>query len=778
MDIMNYNFGEGNDKNWIVEESRFDSRYLGKCESIFAQGNGYLGVRNALEERYIGETRNTFVTGIFNKASEQEVTELPNVPDVIETDIIINGYRFNLDTGKCLFYSRTLNLKTGETIRKIVWEAPDHTKVKATFRRFVSLSDEHVIAQRITIETDRDAEVVIDTGIHGEVTNSGAQHFKNIKCRVYDGVYMQYITETTQSGVVVALHSACSTDADVKKRIPIMKRRTLTNEYTIALKKDTEVYFDKISVIHTSRDLAYDKNEISDIVDTLSKDGLEDICIKLKAGYDQLFLESKEEWLKYWEKSDITIKGNDFDQMGIRFALYHLRSMVKVDDNRVGIAAKALTGEGYKGHSFWDTEMFILPYFTFTMPQVARTLLEYRYKNLYGAHKKAKEAGYEGAMYPWESAWIDDGEVTPRYIGADVVTGKILEVLTGKIEHHVTADIAYAVWQYYLVTGDQEFMDLYGYEIILDTALFWASRLEYNKLLNRYEINDVIGPDEYKDHVNNNAYTNYMAAFNMRLALSVLDDLYAEHPEVLNRLKKKLDLQHIREIIMGKIDKLYLPTPNENGIIPQSDQYLKLKPLDLKRYKNTSEVLTIYKDYNVEQLNQYMISKQADTVMLLFLLDDLFDMETKKKNFLFYEEHTLHDSSLSKCIHAILANDYGLDEMAYKLYEGANQIDLGPFMKSSDAGIHSASMGGVWESTVMGYGGVRMTNEGLRINPSLPAAWEELSYPLVYKGCRLVVSVTTKYATIRNCSDRAVNLILGNEEIEIEANTEVIKEIE
>lgn len=421
--------------------------------------------------------------------------------------------------------------------------------------------------------------------------------------------------------------------------------------------------------------------------------------------------------------------------------------------------------------------MFILPYFTFTRPETARTLLEYRYKNLYGAHLKARENGYEGAMYPWECAWVDDGEVTPMYMGADVVTGKITKCWTGIIEHHISADIAYAVEQYFLVTGDLEYMEKYGYEIILDTALFWASRVQYIPEKDRYEILDVIGPDEYKEHVDNNAYTNYMAAYNMRQALKIIKMLPEKNKELYDRLNEKLSLSYIKEKIEDCIDKLYLPVPNEEGIIPQSDQFLGLKKLDLTKYKSSKEVLTIYNDFNTEQLNQYMVSKQADTVMLLFLLDTLFDEETKKRNFIFYEDKTLHDSSLSKSTHAILANDFGLDEMAYDLYERALNIDLGPQMKSSDEGIHSASIGGIWESTVMGFGGVRMEGENLRIAPRLPQKWKKLVFPLSFRGIPLTVTVGKSEVTVENHGEKDIVLLIGSEKTRIEAGHKEIKSL-
>lgn len=777
MSVMKYDAGIDGLKNWLIQEQIFDERNLGKCEAIFAQGNGYLGVRNALEERYTGEVRNTFITGTFNKASENEVTELPNVADMTGITILIDGYEINLSRGDVKNYSRTMNLKNGEVVRTFVWKNPVGTTVKATFKRIVSLADEHTMAASVELTTDRKAEIVIETGVDGSVTNSGSQHFEDIERRIYVKRDMQYLAKTTQSGVWVAQHTACKLDVNAKALV-VMGRRTLKNRYTFTMEAGKTVHLEKISVIHSSRDMKYEGVNTDSIKGVLKEDGMMALHVSFEKGYEVLKEESEKEWNAYWKKSDIIIEGDaDFEQLAVRFALYHLNIMVKHDDNRVGIGAKALTGEGYKGHSFWDTEMFILPYFTFTKPDTAKTLLEYRYKNLFGARLKAKEYGYEGAMYPWESAWVDDGEVTPLYMGTDVVTGEVTKVWTGIIEHHISADISYAVEQYYLVTGDKQYMEDYGYEIILDTALFWASRVQYNMQKDCYEILDVIGPDEYKEHVDNNAYTNYMAEYNMKLALRVMDTLSVENQEVYRKLDDKLHLDYIREKIETCIHKIYLPQPNEEGIIPQFDQYLQLEEMDLAGYKKLDEVQTIFNKYNMEHLNKYMVSKQADMVMLMFLLDTLFDEETKRKNFMFYEDKTLHDSSLSKCIHAILANDFGLDEMAYNLYERALKIDLGPQMKSSNEGIHSASIGGIWESTVMGFGGVRMEGERMRISPKLPQKWNRLVFPLVYQGCSLRITVDEHAVMVENQGMKNVELLIGKELVSVSAGEVVRKEL-
>lgn len=765
---MRYDKGTKELENWVIEEERFDAESLGKCEAIFCQGNGYLGVRNALNERYVGEKRGTFVTGTFDRFHESEVTELPNFPDTTWIEIDIEGSRFSMLRGKVLEYSRIMNLKNGEMVRTTVWEDTAGHQVRFSFRRIVSMEDTNVMAERMEIQPlNRDIEIRLTSGIDGTVTNTGAQHFTEGTRRIHSGRYLGMVCKTIQSGVTAAIHTGhiFSLNGGVREPelLPIIERRAIKVRSEFQLKKNEVLTVEKMTVIHTSRDLEYEGIEISDWETFLMEKGREHIEKACTAGYDILKIESAKVWRDIWEQEDIRIRSEDpFDQLAIRFAIYHLNIMVKKDDSRVGIGAKALSGEGYKGHSFWDTEIFILPYYMMTQPETARTLLEYRYKNLYGARKKALENGYEGAMYPWESAWIDDGETTPLWGAADVVTGETLKILTGIIEQHISADIAFAIWSYYQVTADESFMERCGYEMIFDTARFWADRVEWNDTEMRYEINDVIGPDEYKEHVNNNAYTNYMVHFNMELACILIQLCRREKSDIYSRLNSQMDLSALEEKLEERRRLLYLPLPEkDSGLIPQFDGFWKLKKLDLAKYKSCSVVGTIYDDYNMEQINSFQVIKQADVVLLMQLLSDRFSEEIRRRNFIYYEERTLHDSSLSKSAHCVSACELGFEEMAYQFFQGASRIDLGPAMKSSDAGIHSAAMGGIWQCVVMGFGGVRIRDGELVLDPILPDAWDNLFYRICFGKAKLEISVERETVNVKNHGSAIILQVMG-----------------
>jgi hypothetical glycosyl hydrolase len=447
--------------------------------------------------------------------------------------------------------------------------------------------------------------------------------------------------------------------------------------------------------------------------------------------------------------------------------------MTPAHDNRMGIGAKGFSGEGYKGHSFWDTELFMLPFFTFTQPHIARSLLEYRYNTIKGARKKALENGYKGAMFPWESAWADDGEVTPVWGAVDINTGKSTKIWSGFIEQHITSDISFAIWQYYQVTGDEDFMNNYGYEILLDTGIFWASRLQWNEEKKLYHINEVVGPDEYKEHVNNDAFTNYTAYWCIENAIHYYHLLKTEKPEVFSRLDKLLNLGIEIKNLEEMLPLIYLPQPNEKNIIPQDDTYLTLKEIDLYKYKNQEHVGSLFLDYSLSEVNLMQVSKQASVVMLMYLLEHKFSSEVKKANYNYYEARTLHDSSLSLSTHSILANDLGNRDLAYSLYRQATAIDLGMNMKSSDHGIHAAALGGIWQIIVCGFGGIRMFGGKLRIEPKLPKEISQITFSVYWKGNLLGIQVNHEILKVKNNGTETIIFSNGGKQYELNRGLEM-----
>ncbi|MGL6065879.1 MAG: glycoside hydrolase family 65 protein [Cetobacterium sp.] len=767
---MNYVKGKNELKNWVVSESSFNTNHLGKCEAIMCLGNGYMGVRSSTEEKYLKETRDHFVSGTFNKFDENEVTELPNIGDFTALEILLNGDRLDLEKGEVKNYSRDLNLKTGLITREFNWTFKG-VEYHFVSRRFVSLKDLNLMAIEVAITPiNSDAKISISSGINGQVSNSGAQHFHEGEKRIYNKKFVEMISTTTTSKIdfiQMTTHKIklASKELHINPELN-MDRRKVSVIYDVDVKAGVEFKIEKLCSVNTTRDLVHIDRDLKEIR-TYALNQLENFE---KVGFDTLLEASKVEWNKKWDAIDIKIDSAvEFDQLSIRFAQYHLIAMTPAHDSRMGVGAKGLSGEGYKGHSFWDTELFLMPFFSYTMPEVAKSLAKYRFETLNGARKKATDNGYTGAMFPWESAWKDDGEVTPVWGAVDIITGKATKIQSGFIEQHITCDVAYALWQYYMVTKDEEFMENYGFEILFDTAIFWASRLEWNSEKNEYHINNVIGPDEYKEHINNNAFTNYMAHWNLNLAIEYYSKIKSEKPAVFNTLNEKLNLDSNLKVWKDKSEKIYLPVPRkEDSVIPQDDTYLTKEIIDLTKYKNQEHVGSLFKDYSLDQVNNIQVSKQADIMVLFYLLENKFSTDVKKANWNYYEPKTLHDSSLSLSTHCVLASDMNDKDMAYDLFRRASEIDLGPNMKTSDHGIHAASLGGIWQCIVNGFSGVRMLGGELRIDPKLPENWNEVSFPLNWHGVNLKVTVDKEVLTVVRNSDLDVKVkftVHGNEYI-------------
>ena len=740
------------DENFLVQETRFEFDNPSKTESLFTQSNGYLSLRCSTEEAYCSQKRDMFVNGVFDKAMDDEVSEIANLPDIINLELYKNGRKVSLLSDEVLSYERNLNLKDGMLTRRVVQK-----NQSVTYERFVSMKERHLAAQRVTFISSEDCRLSIITGIDGQQTNMGSQHFHEGVMRFFNLNELEMTSRTVSSDVSAVMASRVTlmldgNEVEMKWAVDI-KRRAIYLRGSLELKKGEKLTICKLSCVHTSRDAEGDGSS-----DDALRRSREERAVLFSHSFDDLMADSAAVWKKLWENCDVKITGNARDQALVRFALYHLLIMTDGKDDRLGIGAKGLSGEGYKGHSFWDTEIFLLPFYQFTQPEKARALLSYRWNCLDSARKKAAQHGCSGAMFPWESAWIDDGETTPLWGGADIVTGTAMKILTGELELHVTADIAYAVQAYYEATGDDAFMDEKGYRLIGETAMFWASFIQWDKDGSGH-IRNVIGPDEYKEHVDDNAYTNYMVHHNLLLAL---------------KYKDRIRMNDFDEALVRKAaEGLYLPQPDENGIIEQFKGYHELMDLDLSKYKNADVVGTIYEDYNMDQLRMYKVSKQADTVLLFILLGQDFTHETAMANYDYYEERCLHDSSLSRGTHCLLAARTGRHEEAYRFFEEGLLTDFGSSLKSSAEGIHSACMGSIWQDAVPGFCGIEVLDGALSVNPHLPPSWDSIAFRLFYQGQRLHFSIAKEKIGIVNEGSKAVRLKIRGEEKILEGGCEI-----
>ena len=723
---------EQNARGWLVREGEFSPESIRKYESILCQGNGYMGVRASLEESYERTSRCTLVAGTFDWAAHKNTTELPASADTTAVHLTADGIPLALTAENMESHGRSLDLRNGLLRRKFIWVPRPGLRLEIASERFVSLHDRHLLGQQFRVTVlEGQTELSLETGIRNDETPEKA-HFRNNEC-LAEGDILQHTAMTHESGITFVTSAYVTVQMQTgdgeKTPVQMKQKQSPTQILTCCepvLGKGQTLVMEKLCRIATSRDLD------CETPGTLSQRELQAMDALKAKGYGGAFADSARCWETLWQQRDIVIDGPEKDQLAARFAVYHLTVMAPLHDNRMNIGAKGLSGKGYHGHTFWDTEIYMLPYFVWADPKGARSLLEYRHLSLDSARYMAKETGYAGARYPWEAAWITDGETCPEPGISD-------------IEVHVTADVAYGVCYYYAVTHDTDFMRRYGCELLFETAEFWRSRL--NRREDRYEILDVIGPDEFSRHVNNNAFTNYLVHMNLKAAVYWQDRLKREYPQDYARLNEQLDLDSRAPIWQMCADALVLPQPNEQNILPQDDTYLTLPKVDLTPYRTGERKLR--QDYPAPLYSDIQVSKQADVTNLLLLLEDRFSMEVKQASFAYYEPLCVHESSLSMCAYAMLAAACGEREQAYQLFQKACDIDLGPNLKSSDAGIHAASLGGIWQCFTLGFCGIGMENGSLRIRPRLPDAWQSATVQIIWQGSRLQISVTHTQVTVQ-----------------------------
>ncbi|MGC9357384.1 MAG: glycoside hydrolase family 65 protein [Anaerolineae bacterium] len=708
--------------NWHIVERSFNPAELHHRETVFSIGNGYLGTRGTFEEGYPGDWPMTFIHGLFDDVPIFH-TELVNVPNWLYFTLRVGGERFRMDRGALLDYRRVLDMSTGAVGRMVRWRSPAGRTVDIRMEHFASLADKHITGVRYRV-TPLDFEGTLEfcAGIFGHVHNDHLLHWEHRE-QGSAGTKDAYLLLRTLTSNI-ALCEASHLEVNGSDLEDYLYRDCPWVPSVIArarVQQGQPVIADKLVTVYTSRE-----------VEDPRQAALKRLTEATEQGYDELFTASADAWAEEWERSNVVIEGDDDADRALRYNLFQLLSAAPRQDDRVSIPAKGLSGLGYRGHVFWDTEIFMLPFFTYTQPHIARNLLMYRYHTLPGARKKAEESGYEGAMYAWESA-VTGEETTPRWVfGPDEA---LIRIWTGDIEPHISADVAYGVYQYWQVTGDDAFMRDYGAEIMLDTAKFWVSRVEWNRERGIYEITDVIGPDEYHDHVDNNAYTNEIARWNVETALEVLAWLRRTYPEKAQAVEEQLLLteQRLRRWA-DVIGCLYHPLDPETGLMEQFEGFFDLEDVNPEEFEPREQSWQAL--LGIEGVQAYQLLKQPDVLMLLYLLPERYPEETFQVNWDYYTPRTdlTYGSSLGPAIQAALSAQMGEEDRAYQHFIHAAQTDLEDARGNASDGIHAAAAGGLWQAAIFGFGGLRLTPDGPVVEPHLPGGWARLKFRIQYQG--------------------------------------------
>lgn len=711
-------------KEWHLREEALDRGRLPRNETLFTIGNGYLGTRGAFEEGYPGELRATLVHGVFDDAP-MVFTELVNAPDWLPLEVHLGGEPFRLDRGSLIAYERALDLRSALLTRTVRWRSSQGGAVDLHFERFASLSHPHRLAQRVTLTSvDFSGTVDVRASLNGNVHNLGRVHWEWLGQEVSPAARSAWLTCRTiasriQAALAMRLFSPQRdldwTAWDARMQPTVVARGELA--------PGKSLQFEKVVAFFTSRDVADPARAAREELEAIPE-----------PAWETLWQPHRAAWEDEWRACDIRLEGDPETQFAIRFNLYHLLIAGPRTDDRVTIPAKTLSGFGYHGHAFWDTETFMLPFFTYTRPAIARNLLTYRWRTLPGARRKAAAGGWKGAQFAWESAATGD-EVTPPWVPHPEDPRRLVRIWTGDIQIHISADIAHAVRQYWDATGDDEFMLHRGAEVVLDSAAFWASRAEWDEARQQFGFSNVIGPDEYHEHVKHNAFTNYAARWHLRFALQLWNWLATHHPQEAERLAQQLDIDGAsRERWRRIAESMFLSLDASTRLIEQFEGYFQLENLDMTAYEPRSRSMQAI--LGIEGVQRTQVAKQPDVLMLLYLMPDEFDPDTLRANYAYYTPRTdlSHGSSLGPAIHAILACRLDRPDEAYQHFIRAARVDLDDLRGNTVDGIHGASAGGVWQALVFGFAGLRVEPSEWSVRPRLPTGWRSLAFRFCHRG--------------------------------------------
>ena len=734
--MKNYYAKYNKEYSWLIKEEGGVTTLQGIRESQLALGNGFLGSRSVLEEIPYDAKPGTYIAGLYDTVGSQ-VAELINLPNPFNFKMTVDGEKLGVIAMNTSEHKRTLNLRHGILSRYTIFRDTRNRRYDYQSLRFLSMSEKNIGIMQIAFTAlDAEANISIETGIDTSVSNAGTvtegrkKHFRVKELGQFKNEGF-LVTETFNKEYKIIFRSGFYYQTNGKKTY------AKDNVFELRLRKNQTIIFTKVFCIDfVSKDSS---------LEATKKSSEKKFRKAFHSKFTRILNNHIKAWENLWSQAEVSIWGAPEVEKVMRFNIYHMLICARGDNGFSSIGARALTGEGYRGHIFWDTEIFLLPFYLYTLPEVARSMLLYRYKRLGAARIRAKEHGYKGAMFPWESAASGSDQTPDRARDLD---GSVIKIFTGQQEHHITADIAYAFYHYYNVTHDEKFLADYGYEIFFETARFWASRVEYNKKKKKYEIKNVIGPNEFHDNVNNNAFTNIMAKWNLIIACKMNDKAKKYHRQALKSLSERIQLseQEIKE--WRRIAAHITLKMDKKQVIEEFDGYFKKKFIKINSW-DENNLPIVNKKIRAKDYKKTQFVKQADVLMLLYLLSDVFNYRTKKNNYDFYIERTLHKSSLSLPIYAIMALYTGDRGQAYRFFNTSAHVDIANIHRSTEDGIHAACIGGSWQALINGFAGVQIEKEILSINPRLPSGWRKILCSIHWRDSQIKLEIDDQMVKLR-----------------------------
>jgi len=745
---------------WEITEQGFSPRDLRENESVFALANGFIGLRGNLEEGSAtgAETiQGSFLNGVFDSepivygekaygyAKNHET--ICNVMDAKGIVPCADGERLDLGLSDVRDHTRVLDMRAGVLRRDFTWRTKSGAVLKIEMTRLVSFAHQELAAARLDCAClEGECALTLTGGIHPAVIaegdpndprNAAGKDRSLLAGRTKaDGSLIAMEQKTKNSGFSICC-AALLRGLDVQTGAGAQKTEWSAEK---TLKAGESVCLELVICYGASR---FDEEP------ALWEKTIE--RCRRAPGFDELLREQREALNAFWDGVGLNIQGDDALLQGLRFNLFHIYQSAGRDGRR-NIAAKGLTGEGYEGHTFWDTEAYILPVFTHTDPALARKLLEYRYAILPKARERARELGHEkGALYAWRTI---DGEECSAYFPA------------GTAQYHIDGDIAHAVCEYFDATEDLDFLAEYGAEILVETArLFYDLGFFSAAKGGQFVLNCVTGPDEYNVMVNNNVYTNCVAEENFRSAGEAMELLRLQRPADYKRLCAAIGFEPAEaEAWREAADKMYYPEPRD-GIYPQDDDFLSRKPWPLDTIPQDKHPLLIH--YHGLTIYRHMVCKQADLILAMTQYGECWTLEEKKKNFAFYDSVTTHDSSLSMAVFSILANEIGEIQTGYDYFMSSARLDLDDMHHNTKDGLHMANMAGTWTGLVRGFGGMRCRRGELSFAPVCPPQWQGYAFNVGYRGRTIRVSVSADGASYTLIKGAPITILSHGESVEL-----------
>lgn len=763
---------------WNITEEEFLLKNNYRNETTFSLANGYIGTRGTFEEAYDFDVETglegNFVNGFYesehirygewNFGFPTESQSLLNLPNTKIIKLFIEDEEFSMLTGEIEDYKRVLHMKEGRITRDLIWVSPKGKKIKISISRFVSFNNKNLMEIRykvtpLNFSGNLKFISAIDVNVenHTRKTNPlvdygpfGKRLANDYIDSIRDELYYEGTTLNSELSIACGAVNKISLENFIRKNF---KNYELCGvSYEFYAKENEEIILDKFIAYSTSLDM--NKEKLHGFIKAILSEAKE-------KGYIEAEREQKEYVEEFWRTADVIIEGDNALQQGIRFNLFHLMQSAG-RDGKTGMGAKGLSGEGYEGHYFWDTEMYVLPVFVYTKPDLAKKLLDYRYFTLDKARERARVLGHDkGALYPWRTI---NGEEASTYFPL------------GTAQYHINADIAYAFKLYVDVNDDFDYLKDKAAEVLCETARVWADVGSFSQYVgDKYCICAVTGPDEYNAIVDNNFYTNLMARENLRDAIWALNKIKEKDKLSYDNLVKKIDLK-AEEIEYWKkiIENMYFPYDKKRGVYPLDDGFMKRKTWDDSKIPKEKRHL-LYENYHPLFIFRQRMSKQADAILAMYLHSNLFSIDELRRNYDFYQEVTLHHSSLSTCIFGILASQIGYDDEAYKYFSQSARMDLDDYHNNFYAGIHAANMAGTWQGIVNGFAGLR-TNKGiLEFNPTIPKEWNSYSFKIFYKKNLLEIKISKDEIEIRLLEGENLELYVYGEKVYIENLSEIIK---